>query len=97
MIETCCRGLKRNRLFLHPLDSAAKVRSLVEFYVAEHNERIPRAAFHGQTPDEMFFGTGGHVPVARGLARESARRTLLRGQPSGALRRLRQTWIQVGA
>jgi len=33
----------------------ATVQRLVEFYVTEHNERIPHGAFEGQTPDEMYF------------------------------------------
>ena len=40
----------------------AKVRKLVAFYVAEHNGTLPHSAFRGQTPDEMYFGTGEDVP-----------------------------------
>jgi putative transposase len=36
------------------------VKKLVEFYVTKHNERIPHAAFDGQTPDEVCFGRGSH-------------------------------------
>jgi len=28
-----------------------------------HNRVIPHSAFHGQTPDEMYFGTGDAVPA----------------------------------
>ncbi len=31
-------------------------------YATEHNERLPHSAFRGQTPDEMYFGTGANVP-----------------------------------
>ncbi|MSR47664.1 MAG: DDE domain-containing protein, partial [Planctomycetes bacterium] len=62
MIEAWWRCLKHQWLYLHPLDSMAKVRSLVAFYVAEHNLRLPHSAFRGQTPDEMYFGTGDAVP-----------------------------------
>src|SRR5580658_5513530 len=34
-------------LFLDPLDNLAAVQRLVEFYVTEHNERIPHGAFGG--------------------------------------------------
>lgn len=77
MIESWWRSLKHNWLFLHPLDSAAKVRSLVAFYVAEHNARLPHSAFRGETPDEMYFGTGGGVPGRLAEQREAARRDRL--------------------
>jgi hypothetical protein len=38
------------------------VTRLVEFYVTEHNQRIPHAAFDGQTPNEIYFGRGDRVP-----------------------------------
>src|SRR6516165_406854 len=55
MIEAWWRSLKHQWLFLHALDSATTVRRLVAFYVDEHNRVLPHAAFHGQTPDEMYF------------------------------------------
>jgi len=64
MIEAWWRTLKHAWLFLHALTTATQVRSLVEFYVTEHNSKLPHSAFDGQTPDEMFFGTGEHVPDA---------------------------------
>ena len=39
-----------------------RVHKLVEFYVGEHNSRLPHSAFRGQAPDEMYFGTGDDVP-----------------------------------
>jgi len=77
MIEAWWRSLKHGWLFLHPLDTAATVRRLVGFYVAEHNGRIPHSAFEGQTPDEMFFGTGASVPDQLAAARKAARRARL--------------------
>jgi putative transposase len=50
-------------LFLDPLDSVTTVRRLVAFYVDEHNRVLPHSAFRGQTPDEMYFGTGDAVPA----------------------------------
>jgi hypothetical protein len=46
------------------------VRTLVAFYVEEHNGTLPHSAFRGQTPDEMYFGTGEDVPgrLAEGKA-----------------------------
>jgi len=72
-IESEWRVLKHQWLFLNNLDSEARVRSLVEFYVAEHNGRIPHAAFRGQTPDEMYFGSGEHVPDTLAVAKVDAR------------------------
>lgn len=73
MIEAWWRSLKHNWLFLHPLDSIPRVRSLVAFYVAEHNGTIPHSAFHGETPDEMYFGTGAAVAETLSARREAAR------------------------
>jgi putative transposase len=77
LIEAWWRSLKHQWLFLHQLDSVATVRRLVAFYVEEHNARLPHAAFEGQTPDEMYFGTGGHVPGELVAARAEARRRRL--------------------
>jgi putative transposase len=76
LIEAWWRSLKHRWLFLHPLDNLAAVRRLVEFYVTEHNERIPHGAFEGQTPDEMYFGRGGQVPNDLALRRREARQQL---------------------
>jgi len=62
MIEAWWRALKHNWLFLNNLDSVATVKKHVAFYVEEHNERLPHSAFRGQTPDEIYFGTGDSVP-----------------------------------
>ena len=75
MIEAWWRSLKHNWLFLNHLDTLATVERLVAFYVQQHNAVIPHSAFHGQTPDEMYFGTGTTIPehltVARRLARDA--------------------------
>jgi transposase InsO family protein len=62
MIEAWWRSLKHQWLFLHSLDSVSTIRRLVAFYVHEHNDVLPHSAFRGQTPDEMYFGTGDAVP-----------------------------------
>jgi hypothetical protein len=74
MIEAWWRSLKHRWLYLHQLDNAATVKRLVEFYVTEHNERIPHAAFDGQTPDEIYSGRGAHVPDELAVARREARK-----------------------
>jgi hypothetical protein len=58
---------------LNTLDSVAGVLALVEFYVDEHNTKMPHPAFRGQTPDEMFFGTGASVPDELAAAKSNAR------------------------
>jgi len=73
IVEACWRSLKHQWLFLNSLDTVARVRALVEFYVTEHNTMMPHAAFGGQTPDEMFSGTGANVPAERAMARSNAR------------------------
>jgi transposase InsO family protein len=75
MIEAWWRALKHQWLFLHSLDSVATVRRLVEFYVQEHNRVLPHSAFHGQTPDEMYFGTGDAVPADLMSRAAAVRRT----------------------
>ncbi len=43
------------------------------FYVRAHNSEIPHSAFRGQTPDEVYFGTGDRVPDELEAARVKAR------------------------
>ena len=74
MIEAWWRSLKHQWLFLHSLDSVPTVRRLVEFYVQEHNHVLPHSAFCGQTPDEMYFGTGDAVRVDLTSRAAAARR-----------------------
>jgi hypothetical protein len=69
------RSLKHQWLFLHSLDSVTTVRRLVAFYVDEHNRVLPHSAFRGQTPDEMYFGTGDRVPADLRSRAAAARRT----------------------
>jgi hypothetical protein len=73
LIESWWRVLKHQWLYLNTLDSAQTVEKLVAFYVQEHNARLPHAAFRGQTPDEMYFGTGDKVPGELEAARQVAR------------------------
>ena len=67
------RALEHAWLFLHALDNFTALARLVEFYVTAHNQVMPHSAFQGQTPDEMYFGTGGTVPADLASARKAAR------------------------
>ena len=84
MIEAWWRSLKHQWLFLHSLDSVTTVRRLVEFYVDEHNRVLPHSAFRGQTPDEMYFGTGDTVPANLTSGAAAARRARAEANRSAA-------------
>jgi transposase InsO family protein len=79
LIESWWRVLKHQWLYLNTLDTVTTVRKLVAFYIDQHNTHLPHSAFLGQTPDEMYFGTGGTIPknleAARMAARQSRRET----------------------
>ena len=70
MIEAFWRSMKHSWLYLHGLESESGLRRLIAFYVQAHNEVMPHSAFDGQTPDEVFFGTGS--TIAAELAAGSA-------------------------
>jgi hypothetical protein len=72
LIEAFWRTMKHQWLFLNTLDSVAALRRHVAFYVAAHNAQVPHSAFRGQTPDEMYSGTGEQVPVQIESARRAA-------------------------
>jgi hypothetical protein len=73
LIESWWRSLKHQWLYLNTLDTVGAVKNLVAFYVREHNTRLPHSAFRGQTPDEMYFGTGDHIPDELEVAKSNAR------------------------
>jgi hypothetical protein len=73
MIEAWSRSLKHRWLFINPLPNFDVFKSLVAFFVDQHNRVMPHSAFHGQTPDEMYFGTGATVPADLAAARLAAR------------------------
>jgi len=77
MIEAWWRSLRHQGLYLHALDTVQAVARLIAFYVEQHNAVMPHAACGGQTPDEIYFGTGEHVPVELEAARRQARRQRL--------------------
>jgi len=84
MIEAWWRSLKHQWLFLHSLDSVTTVRRLVAFYVEQHNRVLPHSAFQGQTPDEVYFGTGDAVPKDLLSRAAAARRTRVEANRSAS-------------
>ena len=60
---------------MNTLDTVSTLKKLVAFYVEEHNTRLPHSAFRGQTPDEMYFGTGDPVPAELKSAKQAARQS----------------------
>ena len=75
LIESWWRAIKHQWLFLNTLDTVSRLEKLVGFYVDEHNTRLPHSAFRGQTPDEMYFGTGDHIPDELDAAKKVARQS----------------------
>ena len=55
------------------MELVTTVRRLVAFYVDQHNRVFPHSAFHGQTPDEMYFNTGDAVPALLAAGTAAAR------------------------
>jgi transposase InsO family protein len=86
MIEAWWRCLKHQWLFLHALDNVTTVRRLVAFYVQEHNQVLPHSAFRGQTPEEMYYGTGDAVPANLASRAATARRARVEANRSAACR-----------
>ncbi len=84
MIEAFWRSLKHSWLFLHTLDNFTALGRLIEFYVTAHNRMMPHSAFQGQTPDEMYFGTGSVVPTRLATARKIAREERMKANRAAA-------------
>ena len=53
------------------------LRSLVDFYVTQHNTVMPHAAFNGATPDEVFSGAARRLGARLAHARDHARQRRL--------------------
>ena len=75
LIESWWRVLKHQWLYLNTLDTVTTVRKLVAFYIDQHNTHLPHSAFLGQTPDEMYFGTGSKIPKKLEASRMAARQS----------------------
>lgn len=72
IVEAFWRSAKHQWLYLNELRTLADVRRLVAFFVEQHNT-VPHSSFKGQTPDELYTGTGDDVVVELSKAREKAR------------------------
>jgi len=75
LIESWWRVVKHQWLYLNTLDTVTTVRNLVAFYIDQHNRHFPHSAFRGQTPDEMYFGTGGAIAKQLEASRIAARQS----------------------
>ncbi len=84
LIEAFWRSFKHSWIYLHTLDNFTALSRLIEFYVTAHNQVIPHAAFDGQTPDEMYFGTGGAVLAELASARKTAREERMKANRAAA-------------
>ena len=78
LIESWWRTLKHQWLYLNTLDTVSRLEKLIAFYVDEHNMRLPHSAFRGQTPDEMYFGTGDRIPDELEAAKRGARQSRMK-------------------
>jgi len=74
MIEAFWRSLRHQWLYLHSLESFTQLEQLIDFYVREHDTKMPHHAFDGQTPDEVYFGQGDRVHDRLMAARRQAHR-----------------------
>jgi len=77
MIEAWWRSLRHQWLYLHVLDSLGSVKRLIAFYIEQHNTVMPHSAFLGQTPDEIYFATGDHVPAELKAAHQATQQRRL--------------------
>jgi len=91
VIEAWWRSLRHHWLYLNSLDALATVRRLVGWYVCQHNEVLPHAAFEGQTPDETYFGHGEDVPDQLSRRRHEARQKRLDRNRQAACSRCART------
>jgi hypothetical protein len=78
------RSLKHSWLYLRALESECELRRLIAFYVEAPNEVMPHSAFQGQTPSEVFFGTGDAVVAKLAADRVQAQtERIARNRPVG--------------
>jgi transposase InsO family protein len=77
MIEAFWRSLKHQWLYLNNLDTINTLRKLVSFYVDEYNSTLPHSVLKGQTPDKVYYGTGGDVPIKLHEGKAAARKVRL--------------------
>ena len=71
IVEAFWRSAKYQWLYLNELRTISDVRRLVTFFVEQHNS-VPHSSFKGQTPDEVYGGTGDDVVAELAKARAKA-------------------------
>jgi hypothetical protein len=84
MIEAFWRSPEHSWIFLHSLDNLSALGRLIEFYITAHNQVMPHSAFEGQTPAEMYLGTGGSVVAELANARKAAREERMKEKRAAA-------------
>lgn len=57
MVESLFRSLKHNYLFHQEIQSLSSLKKHSDFWLKEHNEKIPHSSFNGETPAERFRNT----------------------------------------
>jgi hypothetical protein len=72
IVEAFWRSAQHQWIYLNELGTIADDRRLVAFFVEEHNS-VPHSSFKGQTPDEVYAGTGDDVVTELAKARAKAR------------------------
>jgi putative transposase len=72
IVESFWRSAKHQWLYLNELRTAADVRRLVAFFMAQHHT-VPHSSFKGQTPNELYDGKGDEVVVNLAESRVKAR------------------------
>ncbi len=77
IVEAYWRSLKHQWLYLCELSNATVLEKLVALHVDQHNSVMPHSAFRGQTPNEVYFGTGARVADDLAATRARARRERL--------------------
>lgn len=97
MVESFFRAIKHQWLFLNTLASVSGVRKLVAFYVEEHNTKLPHSAFRGQTPNEVYLGTGDGVPDHLDEARSEARQARMEWNRNATCKTCSQERAEVAA
>ncbi len=77
LIERLWYQLRHRWLYLHHLDSFARLERLIATYFIDHNTRIPTMVLGGRTPDEAYFGRQAGLPHRlHELHREALRQRL---------------------
>ena len=67
------------------------MRRLVDFYVTAHNYEMPRSAFTGQTPDQMYYGRGHGIARPTGVREEASPGRAAEGQSYSLMQGLLET------